>query len=179
MVIIKKYSNRRMYDTAASRYVNLDDVAQMVRNGDDVQVVDATSGEDLTRVVLTQIIVDGAKNRDCALPTDLLRQLVMASGKAQQEMLSRYFNFVFGLYDKATIEVRERVANARPLLNPLNSVEALQRMIGGTLGMRSASESNDDADGEAREVTAESPQEELAQLRRRLEELEARLAQSS
>ena len=61
--VIKKYENRRLYDTGASRYVNLEDVARMVREGVEVQVVDARSGEDLTRVILTQVIVEDAKTK--------------------------------------------------------------------------------------------------------------------
>ena len=60
-VVIKKYENRRLYDTTNSRYVNLEEVAQLVQSGKDVEVVDAATGEDLTRLVLTQIIVEDAK----------------------------------------------------------------------------------------------------------------------
>jgi polyhydroxyalkanoate synthesis regulator protein len=67
-VVVKKYENRRLYDTAASRYVNLDDVARMVREGVEVQVVDARSGEDLTRVILTQVIMEDAKGTSPACP---------------------------------------------------------------------------------------------------------------
>ena len=61
-IVIKKYENRRLYDTHNSRYVNLEGVAQMVRSGEDIQVVDSKTGEDVTRHVLTQIIVDGARD---------------------------------------------------------------------------------------------------------------------
>jgi len=84
-MIIKKYENRRLYDTTNSRYINQDEVAQMVRDGHDVQVVDAATGEDLTRLVLTQIIVEQAKAPDSTFPLDVLRQMVVASGKATQE----------------------------------------------------------------------------------------------
>ena len=87
-VVIKKYPNRRMYDTSAGRYVNLDDVALMIRQGADVRVVDARSGEDVTRVVLTQIIAEDAKGRPAALPLDLLRQLVLATDKAWSDVRS-------------------------------------------------------------------------------------------
>src|SRR5690242_1403213 len=60
-VVIKKYGNRRLYDTSASRYVNLEEIAGMVRNGTDVQVVDAKTGEDLTRATLMQVIADDTK----------------------------------------------------------------------------------------------------------------------
>ena len=65
-VVVKKYENRRLYDTGASRYVNLDDVARMVREGVEVQVLDARTGEDLTRVILTQVIMEDAKGHDPA-----------------------------------------------------------------------------------------------------------------
>src|SRR6476619_1524116 len=100
-VVIKKYENRRLYDTAASRYVNLEDVAQMVRDGVDVQVVDASSGEDLTRVVLTQIIMDNAKGRDSALPLDILRQMVMSTGAASQEAMLKYMRARLEMYQNA------------------------------------------------------------------------------
>ncbi len=88
MIEIKKYGNRRMYDTSSSRYVTLDDVARLVREGNEVVVTDVTTGEDITPIVLTQVIVEGAKKKDCALPTDFLRQLVMASGRTQQDLLA-------------------------------------------------------------------------------------------
>jgi len=60
-IVIKKYANRRLYDTSAGRYVNLEDLAARIRKGEEIQVLDAASGEDLTRVILTQIIVEDAK----------------------------------------------------------------------------------------------------------------------
>jgi polyhydroxyalkanoate synthesis repressor PhaR len=87
-VIIKKYPNRRLYDTSAGRYVNLDDVAILIRQGADVQVVDARTGADLTRVILTQIIVEDAKGQPASLPLDLLRQLVIATDRAFSDVKS-------------------------------------------------------------------------------------------
>lgn len=99
--IIKKYENRRLYDATASRYVNLDDVAQMIRAGAEVQVVDAKTGKDLTRVILTEIIVEDARGRE-ALPVELLRQLVAASDRATHEFLTWLLT-----------TSRERLASAR------------------------------------------------------------------
>ncbi len=62
-VVVKKYGNRRLYDTSGSRYVNLDDIAALIREGKDVKVVEAKTGEDLTRVTLTQIITEDAKEQ--------------------------------------------------------------------------------------------------------------------
>ena len=67
-VIIKKYENRRLYDSSNSRYVNLEDIAQMVREGTEVLVVDAATGEDLTRFVLTQIVVGRRQVSELGVP---------------------------------------------------------------------------------------------------------------
>lgn len=87
-MVIKKYPNRRLYDTSSGRYVNLDDVATLIRQGADVQVVDARTGEDLTRVVLTQIIVEDVKGQPASLPLELLRELVVATDRAFSDVRS-------------------------------------------------------------------------------------------
>jgi len=100
-VIIKKYENRRLYDSTNSRYVNLEEVAQMVQDGRQVQVVDAATGEDLTRLVLTQIIVEQAKTPGSAFPLDILRQMVAATNRAGQETALNYMKAMLELYQNA------------------------------------------------------------------------------
>jgi polyhydroxyalkanoate synthesis repressor PhaR len=100
-IVIKKYENRRLYDSTHSRYVNLDEVAQMVRDGRDVQVVDAVTGEDRTRAVLTQIVVEHAKDDHSAFPLDVLRQMVVASGRVTNEAAITYMRGVFDMYQNA------------------------------------------------------------------------------
>lgn len=100
-VVIKKYGNRRLYDTTNSEYINQDEVAQMIRDGHDVQVVDAATGEDITRLVLTQIIVQDAKEPDSVFPLDILRQMVAAGGKATQETTLKYMKAVLDMYQNA------------------------------------------------------------------------------
>ncbi len=100
-ILIKKYENRRLYDTTNSRYVNLDEVAQMLRRGDEVRVVDASTGEDITRLILTQIIVEDAKLPDSSFPLDILRQMVIASGRASQESALKYMKAMFDMYQNS------------------------------------------------------------------------------
>jgi len=100
-VLIKKYENRRLYDSTNSRYVNLEEVAQMVQEGRDVQVLDAATGDDLTRLVLTQIIVEQAKTPGSAFPLDILRQMVAATSRAGQETALNYAKAMFDLYQSA------------------------------------------------------------------------------
>jgi len=115
-IIIKKYPNRRLYDTSAGRYVNLDDVAVLIRQGADVQVVDARTGEDLTRVILTQIIVEDVKGQPAGLPLDLLRQLVIATDKAWSDVRSAAmspFQAVRNLLTPETTETRGELEELR------------------------------------------------------------------
>lgn len=101
MIVIRKYGNRRLYDTNAKQYVNLDEIAHMIREGADVQVVDAKSGEDLTRSILTQIIVEDSRNRNGGLPLEILRELVAFSDRAKHEGLMWYLRAAFDTYRRA------------------------------------------------------------------------------
>lgn len=93
-VIIKKYANRRLYHTAKSAYVTLEDLSQMVRDGVDFEVVDVKSGEDLTRQVLTQIIVEQESRGGNLLPTAFLRQLIgFYGGEQSQQLLPGYLSY--------------------------------------------------------------------------------------
>lgn len=86
-IIIKKYANRRLYDTSTSSYVTLDHLSDLVRRGVDFEVVDAKSGDDLTRQVLTQIIFEKENKGEGALPLDFLRKLIGFYGRGSQSLL--------------------------------------------------------------------------------------------
>jgi polyhydroxyalkanoate synthesis repressor PhaR len=89
-VIIKKYANRRLYNTETSSYITLGTLATMVRSGRDFQVVDAKSGEDITHSVLTQIIMEGEGKGQPMLPTGFLRQIISLYGDSMQTMVPSY-----------------------------------------------------------------------------------------
>jgi polyhydroxyalkanoate synthesis repressor PhaR len=90
MIVLKKYGNRRLYDTSRSVFITLADVAEMVRRDEEIQVVDAKSGEDLTRVVLLQIIMEHQKHRIDLLPIQFLRQLVTYREDTLKEFFENY-----------------------------------------------------------------------------------------
>jgi polyhydroxyalkanoate synthesis repressor PhaR len=90
VVIIKKYANRRLYNTESSSYITLDDLAKMTREGREFQVVDAKSGEDITHTVLTQIIMDEESRGTTMLPAGFLRQLISLYGDSMQAMVPQY-----------------------------------------------------------------------------------------
>ncbi|HET9811189.1 MAG TPA: polyhydroxyalkanoate synthesis repressor PhaR [Sphingomicrobium sp.] len=90
-VVIKKYANRRLYDTESSAYITLDRLAEMVREGREFEVVDAKTGEDITRQVLTQIIVDEeARSGSTMLPVSFLKQLIGLYGNSMQSVVPQY-----------------------------------------------------------------------------------------
>ena len=159
-VLIKKYGNRRLYDTAGSRYVNLDDLAAMVRAGKDVRVVDAKSGHDLTRVILTQIITEDAKGKPTGLPLELLRQLIVASDEVRQEFLMWYLKSAFDTYEKLQDTVQNRLSEVQSAI--LSPVDIMKRFLS------SSSSVPERTDGDS----------EVQTLRKRVAELEARLGQS-
>src|SRR6516225_8541745 len=125
-VLIKKYPNRRLYNTSSRTYVNLNDLAELIRKGEEVQVVDAKTGEDITRIVLTQIIVEDAKDAPTGLPLELLRQLIMASDRAGQEFIMWYLKSAFDTYEKVQDAVQTRLHDVRSAaLSPINLVKNL------------------------------------------------------
>ena len=86
--VIKRYSNRKLYDTQESRYVTLEEIEEMIRGGREITVVDASSGDDLTSVTLTQIILENERARRSALPSAFLHQLIK-HGEAWQDFVQR------------------------------------------------------------------------------------------
>ena len=94
-VVIKKYANRRLYDTESSSYITLDRLAEMVREGREFEVVDAKTGEDITRQVLTQIIVDEeGRGGSTMLPVNFLKQIIGLYGNSMQAMVPEYLDAV-------------------------------------------------------------------------------------
>lgn len=159
-VLIKKYGNRRLYDTLGSRYVNLDDLAAFVRDGKEVRVVDAKTGRDLTRVTLTQIITEDARDKPTGLPLELLRQLVIASDEVRQEFLMWYLKSAFDTYQKVQDTVQSRLSEVQSAI--LSPVDMMRRFLGTVA------------------ISPPGPVEpEVDALRKRVAELEERLEQSS
>jgi polyhydroxyalkanoate synthesis repressor PhaR len=164
-VVIKKYENRRLYDTTNSRYVNLEEVAQLVQSGKDVQVVDAATGEDITRLVLTQIIVEDAKTPNSNFPLDVLRQMVVASGRAGQESTLKYMKAVFDLYQSAY--------RALPSpLNPFGLIPDLQSVMGQSAPEAAAPPPSTSSTPKTSGQPEASGDSEVKDLKRRIDELE-------
>jgi polyhydroxyalkanoate synthesis repressor PhaR len=169
MVLIKKYENRRLYDTTNSRYVNLDEVAQMLQRGEDVQVVDATTGEDITRLILTQIIVEDAKATNSAFPLDVLRQMVIASGRAGQEATLKYMEAILDFYQNTYRLIS-------PAAKPFGFYPPEPEGHSGAAGVPQAGKGDPAAHGSETPQPAKPANEEVYEMKRRLAELEEMVA---
>jgi len=181
-VLIKKYENRRLYDTTNSRYVNLEDVADMVRQGAQLQVVDAKTNEDLTRTVLTQIIVEETKGRELGLPLELLRQLVLATDAARHQFLEWYLKNAMDAYQKVSDSLQSRFQEVQhAATNPMETVMNLWRsnpFLGGAAGSAPIFPwMSPQAPAQASPKADDS--KELNELRRRMAELEEQLKAAS
>lgn len=119
-IIIKKYANRRLYDTSTSSYVTLEHLSELVREGQDFEVRDAKTGEDLTRQVLTQIIFEQETKGQGALPLNFLRQLIGFYGGGAQAFLPPFLEMSMNSFSEAQKEWRKAT-------NPMNLFEAQAR----------------------------------------------------
>lgn len=196
-IVIKKYENRRLYDTKGSRYVNLDGVAEMVRSGEDIQVIDSKTGEDVTRHVLTQIIVDGAKDPDRGPPLEFLRDLVRARDQAGRDFFQWYLKSAGEVYERVSETMRSNPFAPDPswmrLWDPRTIAEQMHaqmtRQVGGVFGAgrsgggksdaaRTTAPASSTADPPAatqQEEDGGAARAELDELKNRLQDLERRL----
>lgn len=126
-IIIKKYANRRLYNTAKSSYVTLDHLAQMVRDGDDFVVNDAKSGDDITRGVLAQIIFEEEAKGPTMLPANFLRQIIRLYGDTLQGFVPGYLDASMETFARNQEKMRDQVQKAFEANPALANFEALAR----------------------------------------------------
>ncbi len=192
--VIKKYANRRLYNTDTSTYVTLDNLAEMVRSERDFVVYDAKTGEDLTHQVLTQIIVDEESKGQSLLPISFLRQLIRFYGNSMERLVPSYLEFSMNTL------AREQEKYTKQLAETFNTTpfggaafEAMQKQARQNMEMfeqamsmfnplsaADAEQAGDDTNpGKATQPSEAAPAsaEEVAQLRAQLAEMRARLDQ--
>ena len=124
-ITIKKYANRRLYNTATSSYVTLDNLCDMVRNGEDFVVRDARSGDDITRQVLTQIIVEQEAKGQNMLPLSFLRQLIQLYGDNVQAFVPRYLEVAMDTFTRNQGDMRARMNETFGGMFPVGELEAM------------------------------------------------------
>ena len=107
-LVIKRYGNRRLYNTETKTYVNYSDLAKIVRDGNDVQVIDSTTKEDVTKAVLIQVILEEEKNNKTVLPTEFLFQLLRSREDSMQDFFKNHLSASFNAYLKTKEEFDNR-----------------------------------------------------------------------
>ncbi len=120
--VIKKYANRRLYDTGRSSYVTLDDLCEMVKDGIDFVVYDAKSGDDITRSVLTQIIVEQESKGENLLPTGFLKNLIGFYGDNIQSVVPNYLEQTLDAFVKNQEQMREQINKSFEGMNPMQNM---------------------------------------------------------
>jgi len=124
-VIIKKYANRRLYNTSTSSYVTLDDLSQMVKAGREFLVYDAKTGDDITRAVLTQIIVEEEQKGQNLLPIGFLRQLISLYGDSMQWLVPRYLEQAMAAFTLNQDQMRKSLQQSFGGLFPFGKLEEM------------------------------------------------------
>jgi polyhydroxyalkanoate synthesis repressor PhaR len=129
-VVVKKYANRRLYNTESSSYITLDNLAEMVRQGRDFVVYDAKTGEDITRSVLTQIIVEEEGKGRALLPTAFLRQLIGFYGDQMQSLVPKFLEQAMGAFAQQQEQMRsamQKTMGSMGTLFPFSNMEEVGR----------------------------------------------------
>jgi polyhydroxyalkanoate synthesis repressor PhaR len=106
-IIIKKYANRRLYNTQSSSYITLDDLSRMTREGIDFQVLDAKTGNDITHAILTQIIMEEEAGGEQMLPISFLRQLISMYGNSMQALMPHYLEATMENFRNNQVKMQE------------------------------------------------------------------------
>ncbi|WP_312134877.1 polyhydroxyalkanoate synthesis repressor PhaR [Brevundimonas sp.] len=184
-VVIKKYANRRLYNTATSSYVTLDDLAQMVRQGIEFTVHDAKSNEDLTRQILTQIIFEQENRGEALLPVQFLRQLIGYYGDNMQAVLPSYLEMSLDRFTRQQDELRQqftKVFAQTPGSNIMEEAvrqnmaifERTMRMFPG-FGYQPASTETPASADAADDNKATSKDDDLSEMRRQMDAMREQL----
>ena len=186
-VVIKKYANRRLYNTQTSTYVTLDHLAQMVKEATEFEVRDARTGEDITRSVLTQIIFEEEAKGQSLLPIKFLRQLIRFYGDSLQSFVPGYLDMSMDGFTKNQEAMRNRLAEAfggsSQVIENLTRqnmamFERAMQMFSPFGATRSAKSGEDEAKMNGAQDRAK-PSEEISELKNEIEAMRRQLAELS
>ncbi|QIQ86089.1 polyhydroxyalkanoate synthesis repressor PhaR [Erythrobacter sp.] len=178
-IIIKKYANRRLYNTSSSSYITLDDLARMVRENIEFQVLDAKTGDDITHSILTQIIMDEEANGGQMLPVSFLRELIGMYGNSMQAMMPSYLEASMENFRQNQAKIREafeKGLTGGPLAAIHETNMAMMRAATGAFmpGAKSGGEKpvrRGDNDGDTAKDEIAALREQMAAMQKKLDEL--------
>jgi polyhydroxyalkanoate synthesis repressor PhaR len=178
-IIIKKYANRRLYNTSSSSYITLDDLADMVRENIEFQVLDAKTGDDITHSILTQIIMDEEANGGQMLPVSFLRELIGMYGNSMQAMMPSYLEASMENFRRNQANIREafeKGLTGGPLAAIHETNMAMMRAATGAFMPTSKSAEDrvarrGDNDGETSKDEIAALREQMAAMQKKLDDL--------
>lgn len=176
-VVVKKYANRRLYNTESSSYITLDNLAEMVRNNRDFVVYDAKSGDDITRSVLTQIIVEEEGKGNALLPVNFLRQLIGVYHTDMPNLMPKYLEQAMAHFMRQQENMRETVSKTFGTFMPpgmedvsRKNMEMMERAMTLFSPFYGGTEAKSEAD------PAQAYQDEITTLRAEVTRLQTELA---
>lgn len=172
-VIIKKYANRRLYNTSSSSYITLDDLAKMVRENVDFKVLDAKSGEEITHSILTQIIMEEESGGEQMLPVSFLRQLIAMYGNSMQSMMPSYLEASMANFRQNQGKIREMLEQglgSSPLAKIHENNMALMKAATSAFIPSARTADKDKGDNSSNDEIA-ALREQMAQMQKKLDEL--------
>ena len=185
-ITIKKYANRRLYNTETSSYVTLDHLAQMVKEGKNFVVRDAKSGDDITRTVLTHIIVEEESKGQNLLPITFLRHLISFYGDSLQSLVPQYLDYSMQSFARNQDQMRDYMSNSLSEVSPLgqfeemgkqnmaifeNAVNMLSSMYGGGTSGPAAPKADAPAGGGGKGDQMEELKAKIDQMQKQLDRL--------
>ncbi len=174
-VTIKKYANRRLYNTETSSYITLENLSQMVRDGRDFRVVDAKTDEDITHTVLTQIIMEEEGRGKAMLPAGFLRQLISLYGDSMQAMVPQYLEASMDAFQRNQSQFRQMLEGAFSG-GPFEELHKRNMaMFEAAAGMLTPGAKKGDAGGPATNQTSAQKDDEIAALKAQLASLQAKV----
>lgn len=171
-VTIKKYANRRLYNTSSSSYITLDDLAAMTREGTDFAVVDAKSGEDITHSILTQIIMDEEASGKQMLPVSFLRDLIAMYGNSMQSMMPQYLEATMSNFRANQAKIQDALKDGltgNPIAKMAETNLAVMRAVGEAILPTGKTADTADSTSDSDEIAALRKQ--MAEMQKKLDEI--------
>ncbi|WP_128892614.1 polyhydroxyalkanoate synthesis repressor PhaR [Erythrobacter sp. HKB08] len=172
-IIIKKYANRRLYNTGSSSYITLDDLAKMTRDNVDFKVVDAKSGDDITHSILTQIIMEEEASGKQMLPVSFLRDLIAMYGNSMQAMMPSYLEASMANFRKNQAKIQEAFQNGlsgNPIAKIAETNLAVMKAMGEALLPGTKADAAKQPPEEKSEI--EALRKQMAAMQKKLDELD-------
>lgn len=184
-LLIKRYASRRLYNTETSDYVTLEDIAEFIRDGREVQIIDLKSGDDLTRQYLLQIIAEHESRGENMLPVAVLNDLVRSYTNHAQSMVPEFLSASFEMLQKSQSDMMQKMAKASPLgsMPGLDAIRAQQEafikaMTGGmgAMGTTVPSAKDNESEGAQDAAAEQTSKEGLDEIKKQLAELQDKLS---